>query len=133
MNQVRTTAPLPAALSAQAMQAQMNNQMAQAYAMGDPRFNLKKYDRAGFSRGAAQMNQAGVDAAKNIAEGVAQAYSGNLANQQYNALTGLQANQAQEQNAQALGALQQQNAYANQMAALQRQNQIMGLLGGLLS
>lgn len=133
MNQVQTAAPLPAALSAQAMQAQMNNQMAQAYAMGDPRFSLKQYDRPGFSRGAAQMNQAGIDAAKNIAEGVAQAYSGNLANQQANALTGLQGSLAQEQNAQALGALNQQNAYANQMAALQRQNQIMGLLGGLLS
>lgn len=132
MNQVQTAAPLPAALSAQAMQAQMNNQMAQAYAMGDPRFNLKQYDRPGFSRGAGQMNQAGIDAAKNITEGVAQAYSGNLANQQSNALTGLQANAAQEQNSQALGALNQQNAYANQMAALQRQNQIMGLLGGLL-
>lgn len=115
------------------MRAQMNNAMAQAYAMGDPRFNLKPYDRPGFSRGGGQYNQAGIDAAKNLSEGVAQAYSGDLQNQQFNALTGLQGAQAQEQNAQALGALQQQNNYANQMAALQRQNQIMGLLGGLLN
>ena len=114
------------------MQAQMNNQLAQAYASGDPRFNMKQYDRPGFSRGGGQMNQAGIDAAKNLADGVSQAYSGNLQNQNFNALAALQANQAQEQNAQALGALQQQNAYANQMAALQRQGQIMGLLGGLL-
>lgn len=133
MNQVAINTPLPTLLQNQAMQAQFNNQMAQAYAMGDPRFNAKQYDKPGFSRGAGQMNQAGIDAAKGLAEGIAQAYSGNLANQQYNALAGLQANQAQEQNAQNLGALNQQNAYANQMAALQRQNQIMGLLGGLLN
>lgn len=133
MNQVNVNTPLPTLLQNQSLQAQFNNQMAQAYAMGDPRFNLKQYDRPGFSRGAAQMNQAGIDAAKNLSEGIAQAYSGNLQNQQYNALAGLQARQAQEQTAQALGALNQQNAYANQMAAIQRQNQIFGLLGGLLS
>jgi len=133
INQITDTRQPPQGLTPQAMQAQFNNQLAQAYAMGDPRFNMKQYDRPGFSRGGAQMNQAGIDAAKNLAEGIAQAYSGNLQNQQYNAMANLQAQQAQESNAQALGALNQQNAYANQMAALQRQGTIMGLLGGLLS
>lgn len=133
MNQVTLNTPLPAALSAQAMRAQMNNQLAQAYSLGDPRFQMKQLDRPGFSRGAGQANQAGINAAKDLAQGVADAYSSNLQNQNYNALAGLQASQAQEQYAQNLGALQQQNAYANQMAALQRRGQIMGLLGGLLS
>jgi hypothetical protein len=129
MNQVAINTTPPAGIPQQRMQAQFNNQMAQALAAGDPRFAAKQYDRPGFSRGAGQWNQAGIDAAKGLADGIAQAYSGNLQNQQYNALSGLQGSQAQEAQAQALGALQQQNNYANKMAALQLQNQ---LLGGLL-
>jgi len=132
MNQVAINTALPTGLPRQQMQAQFNNQMAQAMAAGDPRLAAKQYDRPGFSRGAGQMNQAGIDAAKGLAAGIAQAYSGNLQNQNYNALSGLQANQSQEAQAQALGALQQQNQYANQMAALQAQGQVLSLLGGLL-
>jgi hypothetical protein len=132
MNQVAINTALPTGLPQQQMQAQFNNQMAQAMAAGDPRFAAKQYDRPGFSRGGAQWNQAGIDAAKGLSDGIAQAYSGNLQNQNYNALSGLQANQAQESQAQALGALQQQNRYANQMAALQAQGQMLSLLGGLL-
>jgi hypothetical protein len=132
MNQVALKTVPPTGIPQQQIQAQFNNQMAQAMAAGDPRFAAKQYDRPGFSRGAGQWNQAGIDAAKGLADGIAQAYSGNLQNQQYNALSGLQAKQAQESQAQALGALQQQNAYANQMAALQSQNQMLSLLGGLL-
>jgi hypothetical protein len=133
MNKVKTNTPLPSGLPAQTMQAQMNNQLAKAYASGDPRFAVKQYDRGGISRGRTQWNQAGIDAANNVAEGVAKAYSQNLQNQNYNALSGLQANQAQESQAQSLGALQQQNAYANQMAALQSRSSVINtLLGGLL-
>ena len=132
MNQVNINTQLPPGLPATQMRAQFNNQLAQAQASGDPRFAAKQYDRPGFSRGSGQWNQAGIDAAKGLADGIAQAYSGNLQNEQYNALSGLQSTQAQEAQAQSLGALQQQNAYANQMAALQQQNQMLSLLGGLL-
>jgi hypothetical protein len=136
MNQVQTQTPRPTALSAQQMQAAMNNNYANALASGDPRYTAKQYDRPGMSRGAGQWNQAGIDAAKNISEGVANAYSQDLQNSQYNANVRLQGQQAQESQAQALGALNQQNSYANQMAQLQRQQTAMNfassLLGGLL-
>ena len=132
MNQVTINTQLPRGLPASQIRGQFNNQMAQALASGDPRFAVKQYDRAGLSRGAGQWNQAGIDAAKSLADGIAQAYSGNLQNQQYNANSALQSQVAQESQRQALGALQQQNNYANHMAALQAQGQMLGLLGGLL-
>ena len=106
--------------------------MANALAMGDPRMNAKKYDRAGLSRGKAQMNQAGIDGAQKMADGIAEAYNAQLQDQQSRSKANLQAQQDQEQYAQNLGALQQQNNYANQMAALQRQGSMMNLLTGLL-
>lgn len=132
MNDIQMFTPLPTALSQQQMRAALNNRLAQAYASGDPRFAVKEFDRPGFSRGGAQWNQAGISAAQNLSQGIADAYSQDLQNNAFNANAGLQAAAAQEQQAQALGGLNQQNAYANQMAALQRQNQILGLLGGLL-
>jgi hypothetical protein len=107
-------------------------QMANALAMGDPRMNAKQYDRAGLSRGKAQMNQAGIDGAQKMADGIAEAYNAQLQDQQSRSTANLQAQQDQEQYAQNLGALQQQNNYANQMAALQRQGSMMNLLTGLL-
>jgi hypothetical protein len=74
---------------------------------------------------------AGSDSAKALADGLANAYGQNLQNSSYNANAQLAGQQAQETQAQALGALQQQNAYANEMAGLQRQQMVMGLLGGL--
>ena len=133
MNQVNINTQLPPGIPRQQMQAQFNNQMAAAAAAGDPRFAAKQYDRPGMSRGAGLWNQAGIDAAKSLADGIAGAYSTQLQGEQYNANSALQNRAAQEQQAQALGALNQQNAYANQMAALQRQNQMLGLLGGLLN
>lgn len=136
MNSVTTTSRPPAALPASQTQAQFNNQYAQALAMGDPRQAVKQYDRAGVSRGAGQWNMAGIDAARSLAQGIADAYNTDLGNQTYNADLSLRGQLAQEQNAQALGGLNQQNAYANQMAALQRQQMAMNfassLLGGLL-
>lgn len=108
------------------------NTLASAYASADPRFTLKQYDRAGLSRGAGQMNQAGIDGAQNLANGIADAYTQQLQDLQYNATTGLQDQQVREDTAQNLGALQQQRNYSNQMAALQRQGTMMNLLTGLL-
>lgn len=107
-------------------------QMANALAMGDPRMNAKQYDRPGFSRGKAQWNQAGIDGAQKMADGIAEAYNSQLQSQQQRSTANLQSQQQQEQYAQQLGALQQQNNYANQMAALQRQGSMMNLLTGLL-
>lgn len=136
MNEVAVTQQLPTALTQRQIQAQLNAKLANAYAAGDPRYQMKQLDRPGFSRGGAQMNQAGINAAQDIAAGVADAYSQNMQNQTYNADLLLRSKQSQESNAQALGALQQQQAYANQMAQLQRQQMAMNfassLLGGLL-
>lgn len=133
MNRVNLNTQLPDGVPQQQLRAQLNNQIAAAMASADPRFNVKQMDRAGVSRGAGQWNQAGINAAKSLADGIADAYSTQLQGEQYNANAALQSRMAQEQQAQALGALNQQNAYANQMAALQRQNQMLGLLGGLLN
>ncbi len=139
MNNVQINQQLPAALSQQQMRAAMNNQYANAMAMGDPRYSVKsgQYIRPGMSLGTGQWNQAGIDSARKMAEGVSDAYRQDLANQQYNANVGLQGQANQEGFTQALGGLQQQNNYANQMAALQRQQTAMNfatsLLGGLLN
>lgn len=111
--------------------ASLNNRLAWAYASADPRMAMKQYDRPGMSRGAAQRNQAGIDAAQSLASGIGEAYSRDIEGRIYDANAELQGRQGQEQFAQALGGLQQQQNYANQMAALQRQQTMLGLLGGL--
>lgn len=132
MNQVQLYQPLPTGIGDDAIQSRLNNQLAVAMSMGDPRMNAKKYDRPGLSRGAAQRNQAGIDSAQKMAQGVADAYGENIQNRAYNANAALQAQQGQEQYAQALGGLQQQRAYADQMSELQRQQAMLGMAGGLL-
>lgn len=132
MNAVQLNQTPPAGIPSQGINAALNNRLAVAMAMGDPRMAVKQYDRAGISRGGAQWNQAGIDAAQRLADGVADAYSNQIQNQAYNAGLQLQGQQAQEQTAQALGGLQQQRSYAQQMAALQRQQTMLGLAGGLL-
>lgn len=131
-NNVYVNPTPPSGYPAAAMDRSLNTQLAQAYAMGDPRFSVKTYDRPGMSRGAAQWNQAGIDSAKNLVDGVAGAYGQNLQNAAYNADVGLQGNAGREQFAQALGGLQTQNNYAQQMSDLQRQQSVMGLYTGLL-
>lgn len=136
MNNVNLNPSLPASLSAQQMRAQMNNRYAQALALGDPRQAVKQYDRPGMSRSGMHWNQAGIDAARSMAAGVADAYSNDLNNRTYNSDLLLRGQNQQETAAQNYGALQQQNNYANQMAQLQRQQTAMNfassLLGGLL-
>jgi uncharacterized protein YbjQ (UPF0145 family) len=109
-----------------------NNAMARAMASGDQRYQMKRYDKAGFSRGGAQANQAGIQGAQDMSQGIADAYQQSLDDQHANAMRDLQSQTSQEQYAQALGGLQQQQAYAQQMAMLQRQQAVMGLLQGLL-
>lgn len=112
------------------------NNYANAVAQGDPRYAVKQYDRGGMSRAAGQWQQAGIDAAKNMSQGIADAYTQDTQAAAYNSQNQLAGNQAQEQYALQLGALQQQNSYAQAMAALQRKQQSMNfvssLLGGLL-
>jgi hypothetical protein len=132
LNSVQLNQTPPSGLSKKNIDAALNNQLAVAMSMGDPRMAVKQYDRAGISRGGSQWNQAGIDSAQRLADGVADAYSKQIQNQNYNAGLQLQGQQAQEQTAQALGGLQQQRAYSDQMAALQRQQAMLGFAGGLL-
>ena len=136
-NTVNTTALLPAALAERNIQANFNNMHARAMAEGDPRQAVKQYDRAGLSRGAGLWNQAGIDAANKMAPGVASAYADRLAQDSANETMQMQGQAQREQQAQALGALQENDAYAQQLAALQRQqssnNLVTSVLGGLLN
>lgn len=132
MNNVTIANGPPAGIPRQAIQKQFQYGVANAYAAGDPRFTVKQYDRPGLSRGGAQWNQAGIDSAENMANGIADAYSQQMQANNYNANLALQGQQSQEQFAQALGGLQQQNNYAAQLAALQQQAMFTGALQGLL-
>ena len=129
MNQVSIDSQrLPRGLTDRQQSGAFNNAMATALAAGDPRYQMKQYDRAGFSRGAAQANQAGIQGAQQMAEGMADAYRQAVDDSQYNALAGLGSQVSREQFGQSLGGLQEQNNYAQQMAALQRMNLLQGLL-----
>jgi hypothetical protein len=127
--------PIPG-IPDQSRRSVFSNNYAKALASGDPRFNVKQYDRGGVSRGGGQWQQAGVDAAQKMANGIADAYSQDTQTAAYNANNQLAGQQAQEQYALQLGALQQQSAYQQAMAALQGRQQSLNfassLLGGLL-
>lgn len=103
--------------------------IARAFASTDPRFNQKKFDRAGVSRGRGSAAQAGIAGAESFAQGIADVYDNQLKQQASNADAMLQLQQGQEAYAQALGGLQSQATYADQMSALQRQGILYGLLG----
>lgn len=128
MNQVTANRPVTQGLLPATMQAQFNNQYAQALAKGSPEYQLKALDRPGFSRGAGQDYQAGIAAAQALADGVAEAYAQRMQNNQFNANAAMQSQTDRERSAQQLGAFQSQQSYADQMARLQAIN----LLGGLL-
>jgi hypothetical protein len=131
VNQVQLTRQMTQGISPQNRNAQFNNAYAQALAAGDPLYTVKEYDRGGISRGGAQANQAGIDAAANLADGIAKAYSQDAANADFNANTTLQSQQQRESMAQNLGAFNSQQAYADQMNRLQNQQAFAGMLGGL--
>jgi hypothetical protein len=97
---------------------------------------MKQMDRGGVSRGAGQMNAAGMQGAAKMAEGIAQAYSNRQQSQDYNNAFSMQNQQSDAAQQLALQGLLQQQQYNNQAAALQRQNSAMNfatsILGGLL-
>jgi hypothetical protein len=132
VNRVQLTQTPPTGFTDAMKAGKFNNTMAQALASGDPRYQMKRYDRAGFSRGGAQANQAGIQGAQDMSQGIANAYRQSMDDEAYNANLALQGQVGQEQFGQALGGLQQQQAYAQQMALLQRQQAVMGLLRGLI-
>lgn len=133
MNQVSIESQrLPRGFTPEQQSGAFNNAMAQALAAGDPRYQMKRYDRAGFSRGGAQANQAGIQGAQDMSQGMADAYRQSIDDTQYNAMANLESQTSREQFGQALGGLQQQQAYAQQMQMLQRQQAVMGLLKGLI-
>lgn len=123
-------------ISPRTSHAAFNNQYASAAAEGDPRYQMKTLDRGGLSRGAGQVNQAGMQGAMKMADGIASAYSGKTANQQYNAGQAQQAQQANDVYSQSMAALQQQQQYSAALAKLQQTNSSLNfassLLGGLL-
>ena len=129
--------PTPTGYKPQTTQAVFNNNYANAMASGDPRFNVKPYDRGGLSRGGAQWGQAGIEGSQKLASGIAEAYSQKAADSASNANTQLQGDQSQAAYAQQLAGMQQQQQNNNAMLALQRQQQQMNfvnsLLGGLLN
>ena len=131
MNNVQMYKPVPAGITQNNRNAQFNNAYAQALAAGDPRFTAKEYDRGGLSRAGAQMNQAGIDAAANLADGIAKAYSQDQDNAVYNANAQLQGQQQQEAAAQQYGNFNSQQAYANQMHQLQNRQALAGMLTGM--
>jgi hypothetical protein len=132
MNTVQYGQPAARGVPNSVQRKAFNHAEATAMAAADPRFTLKPLDRAGFSRGRGQMNQAGIDAARNLSDGMAAANLQSLDLGSFNATLALDADTAREQNAQALGGLQSQNAYADQMAALQRQQMMTGMFSGIL-
>lgn len=136
-NSITVNQPTPTGFKPQTTQAVFNNNYANAMAAGDPRFNVKQYDRGGISRGGSQWGQAGIDGSRKLADGIAEAYSQKAADSASNASTQLQGDQAQAAYAQQLAGMQQQQQNNNAMLALQRQQQQMNfvnsLLGGLLN
>lgn len=119
--------------SPQRSAAAFNQQMAQAHAGADMRYNTKPLDRAGMSRGGGQAQMAGIQSARNLSQGVAEAYGQQLQDAASSADRQLRAAAAQEGLGQSVSQLAMQNQYADALASLQRQ-QIMGqgVLGGLL-
>lgn len=121
----------------QKINANFNNNYANAIAMGDPRLQMKQMDRGGISRGAGQMSAAGMQGAQKMADGIAQAYSTKQQAQDYNNAFAMQNQQSDATQQLALQGLLQQQQYNNQAAAQQRQNSAMNfatsILGGLLN
>jgi hypothetical protein len=130
VNQVNLYQQPPTGYTPAQMRGGFNNAQARALASGDMRANMKGYDRAGFSRGMGQKNQAGIAAGQSVIDGLQQAYRGAIGDQLYNANMALDGRVGQEAFGQALGGLQQQQAYQDQLNRLQYMS---SLLGGLLS
>lgn len=118
--------PLPApAVPSAAIDA---SAMANAWASADPRFNVKQSDRAGVSRGRGAYAQAGIAAANNLANGIADAYTQHLQDAKTYADANLRLGRGQEQYAQTLAGLMSQATGDAQSDAMQRRNALFGLM-----
>jgi hypothetical protein len=117
-------------------QGLFNTALAQAQASADPRFNMKAMDRNGVSRGSGTLATAGIQAAQNLADGIAKAYQIPAQDAATNANNTLQYQTNQENFGQGASSIAMQNDYANALAALQRNQGILqfqgNALGGLL-
>jgi hypothetical protein len=111
-------------------QAEFNTQMAQAHAQADPRYNTKPMDKAGMSRGGAQQAMAGIGSSQNLADGIARAYSGQLADNSGRAA--LSNARASEELGLGMNALSMQQQYADLLARLQRQSDMNSFQGNVL-
>lgn len=120
-----------------ASRAQRNAGIAGAQSAGDLRYQQKKLDRRGLSRGRAQAAQAGITGASEMADALAGAYNQQMQNSIYNAQAKLDADAMREQYGQQLWNMQSNAAYGNAMSALDRQQAMMnfgsGILRGLMS
>lgn len=108
------------------------NRLAKAHASADPRFNVKQIDRAGVSRGRGAYAQAGIQAANNLASGLADAYGQQLQDASTYADADLRINKNQEQYSQALAGLMSQATNSARMDELQRRGLLYGLMGDIL-
>jgi hypothetical protein len=107
------------------------SKVAQAQAAADPRYNAKSLDRPGFSRGAGQMNQAGIQAAQNYASGMAGAYSDYLQEADQEAGSNLSYDRSREQYSQALQSLLADYNTQSQLRNYERTGLLYGLYGDI--
>jgi len=129
MNAYQVSQPSMKSFTPRQTRGAMNEQLAQAHAEADQRYNMKPMDRAGMSRGGAQQHMAGISAAQNLAQGVARAYS----QEQQDALANATNSQSAETLGQDMNALAMQAQYADLLSRLQRQSTLQqNALGGLL-
>lgn len=130
---VQTRTPVAQGYTPQQMQANFNQQMAEAHQSADPRWAAKGLDRPGASRGAGRQYLAGIQSSQNLADGIAKAYGQNLDDQATNAGINLGNQTLAEGTGLSAGAIAQQQRYSDALAALQRQQQMQsGALNGLL-
>lgn len=120
-------------------QGAFNNALASAQASADQRYNLKRFDRPGMSRGKGQAAAAGAEAAATLAQGVAEAYRIPMQDAAADAKNKLAYQQAVEQGGLNASSIAMQHNYNNALAALQRQQEAVdfkgraldGLFGGI--
>lgn len=137
MNQVAMQPAPRVGIASGTNRAQRNAGVANAQAMNDLRYQQKKKDRRGFSRGRAQAFQAGIEGAAESSNALSDMYNKELQANAYNAQAALDADAMREQYGQQLWNMQSGAAYDDIMAALQREQAMMdfgsGILRGLMS
>jgi hypothetical protein len=130
MNSFNVNLPQVQGYTPRQKQAAFNTEIARSHAQADPRYNIKPMDKAGMSRGGAQQAMAGISAAQNLADGIAQAYTGQLADN--SGMAALSNAQAAGQLGQDMNALALQQQYAALLSRLQRQSDLGSFQGNVL-